>query len=62
MRIFELKRDETIAGRRKLHSEDLQNLYFSPNIIRMMDRACSTHGKRGLHIGYWWERQKKSEH
>jgi hypothetical protein len=35
-----------IAGWRKLHNEELQNLYSSPSIIRMikdeMDRACST--------------------
>jgi hypothetical protein len=34
-RIFGLKRDEIIKGR-KLHSEDLHNLYSSPNIIRMI--------------------------
>jgi hypothetical protein len=27
-----------------------------------MDRACSTNGGRGLHIGYWWERQKVRDH
>jgi hypothetical protein len=32
--IFGLKRDEVIGDRRKLHSEELHNLYSSPNIIR----------------------------
>jgi hypothetical protein len=33
-RIFGPKRDEIIAGWRKLHNEELCNLYSSPNIIR----------------------------
>jgi hypothetical protein len=35
-RIFGLKRDEIIAGWRKLHNEELLNSYFSPNIIRII--------------------------
>jgi hypothetical protein len=35
-RIFELKRDEVIGGWRKLHNEELHNLYFSPSIIRII--------------------------
>jgi hypothetical protein len=35
-RIFGSKRDEVIGGRRKLHIEELRNLYVSPGIIRMM--------------------------
>jgi hypothetical protein len=30
------KRDEVTGGRRKLHNEELHNLYPSPNIIRMI--------------------------
>jgi hypothetical protein len=44
--------DETIRGWRKLHNEELHNLYSSPCIIRMikvkedeMGRACSTKGR-----------------
>jgi hypothetical protein len=33
-RIFGLKRDEVTGGWRKLHNEELHNLYSSPNIIR----------------------------
>jgi hypothetical protein len=32
-RIFGLKRDEVIGGWRKLHNEELPNMYSSPNII-----------------------------
>jgi hypothetical protein len=36
-RIFGLKRDEVTGGWGKLHSEELHNLYFSPNIIRLIE-------------------------
>jgi hypothetical protein len=35
-RIFGPKRDEVTGDWRKLHNEELHNLYFSPNIIRMI--------------------------
>jgi hypothetical protein len=35
-RIFGPKRDEVTGGRRKLHNEELHNLYSSPSIIRMV--------------------------
>jgi hypothetical protein len=47
--MFGPKRDEVTGGWRKLHNEELHNLYSSPSIIRMiksrrMSRACSTRG------------------
>jgi hypothetical protein len=35
-RIFEPKRDQVTGGWRKLHNEELHNLYSSPSIIRMI--------------------------
>jgi hypothetical protein len=35
-RIFGPKRDEVTGKWRKLHNEDLHDLYSSPNIIRIM--------------------------
>jgi hypothetical protein len=35
-RIFGPKRDEVTGGWRKLHSEELRDLYFSPSIIRII--------------------------
>jgi len=32
-RIFDAKRDEVTGEWRKLHNEELNDLYFSPNII-----------------------------
>jgi hypothetical protein len=46
-RIFGPKRVEVTGEWRKLHSEELYNLYSSPNIIRQRNevgRACGTHG------------------
>jgi hypothetical protein len=34
--IFGPKRDEAIGGWRKVHNEELHNLYCSPSIIRMI--------------------------
>jgi hypothetical protein len=35
-RIFEPKRDGVTEGWTKLHNEELHNLYYSPNIIRII--------------------------
>jgi hypothetical protein len=35
-RIFGPRRDEVTGGWRKLHNEELHNLYSSPSIIRMI--------------------------
>jgi hypothetical protein len=35
-RIFGRKRDEATGGLRKLHNEELRDLYSSPSIIRMI--------------------------
>jgi hypothetical protein len=35
-RLFGPKRDEVMGGWRKLHNEELHNLYPSPSIIRMI--------------------------
>jgi hypothetical protein len=46
-RIFGLKRDEATGECRKLHNEELLNLFSLPSIIRMineMGEACSTNG------------------
>jgi hypothetical protein len=46
-RIFGPKRDEVTGGWRKLHNEELHNLYSSPSIIRMIKSIqCSTNGEK----------------
>jgi hypothetical protein len=39
LRIFGLKRDEVTGGWRKLHNEELHNLYSSQSIISMKSRT-----------------------
>jgi hypothetical protein len=50
-KIFGPKRDEVIGGWRKLHNEELHNLYCSSSIIRIIksrrvrwEGECSTNG------------------
>jgi hypothetical protein len=67
--IFGPTSDEVTGGWRKLYSEELNNFYSSPSIIRMtksrrMRRAghVARMGRRGMYIGYWWESQKEGDH
>ena len=52
-RIFGPKRDGVTGDWRKLHNEELNDLYSSPNIVQVikfekneMGRACGTYGGR----------------
>jgi hypothetical protein len=65
-RIFGPKRDEVTGGWRKLHNEELHNLYSYPSIIRMIKSKrmrwtgqVARMGGRRLHRGYWWESQRE---
>jgi hypothetical protein len=67
-RIFGPKRDHVTGDWRKVHNEELHNLYSLPNIIRMIKsrrkrraRHVARMGRRGMHIGYWWESQKERD-
>jgi hypothetical protein len=68
-RIFGPKREEVTGDWRKLHNEELHNLYSSPNVIRMIKlrrMRWAGHeaqmGRRGMHIGYRLESQKERDH
>jgi hypothetical protein len=66
-RIFGPKRDEVTGEWRKLHNEELRDLYSSPSIIRIIKprRKWAGHvaqkGGEGDHIGYCWESQGKRD-
>jgi hypothetical protein len=68
---FGPKIDKVTGGWRKLYNEELHKLYSSPSIIRMIkSRSISMRlaghaeqmGRRGMHVGYWWEIQKERDH
>jgi hypothetical protein len=68
-RIFGPKRDEVTGDRRKLHNEELHNLYSSPNIITIINSRrmgwvghVARVGRRGMHVGYCWESEKERGH
>jgi hypothetical protein len=64
-RIFGPKRDDVTGGWRKLHNEELNYLYSSPSIIRMIKSRrmrwaeyVARMGVKRMHIGYWCGSQK----
>jgi hypothetical protein len=64
-RIFGPKRAEVTGEWRKLHNEELCDLYFSSSIIRIIKSRrmrwagnVARMGRRGTHID-WWESQRE---
>jgi hypothetical protein len=62
------KKDEVTGEWRKLHNEELRDLYSSPSIIRIIKSRkmrwaghVARMGRRGPRIGYWWESQKEGD-
>jgi hypothetical protein len=67
--IFGPKRDEVIGEWRKLHKEELRDLYSSPCIIKIIKARrmrwvdhVARMGRRGTRIGCWWESQWEGGH
>jgi hypothetical protein len=68
-RIFGPKRDEVTIEWRKLHNEELRDLYSSPSIISIIKSRrmrwaghVVRKGAGGTHKGYWWGSQKERAH
>jgi hypothetical protein len=62
-------RYKIIGDWKKLHSEQLHKFYSSPIITIMIKSSRITWagqqhecGRRGMHVGYWWESQKERNH
>ena len=68
-RIFGPRRDEVMGECRRLHNWELNDLYFSPNIVRVIkSRRMRWAGhvarmgeERGC-IGCWWGNRKEGDH
>jgi hypothetical protein len=62
MRAFELKRDEVTGECRKLHDEELNDLYCSPNIarviksrrMRLAGHEARMAGRKEVCTAFWW--------
>jgi hypothetical protein len=67
-KIFWPKRDEVMGEWRRLHNEELYDLYASPNIIRdiksrRMKGTFSTYRRRvEVHTGFWWGNLRERDH
>jgi hypothetical protein len=57
------------GGWRKLHNEELRDLYSSPSVIRIIKSredeiggTCRKMGRREAYIGCWYESKKERDH
>jgi hypothetical protein len=62
------KRHEMAGEWRKLHNEELRDLYSSPSLIGItksrrlkLTGHVERMGKTGKRIGYWWESQRERD-
>ena len=71
LRVFEIspKRDEVTGEWGKLHNEKLNDVYSSPNIVRMiksrrmrLSRHVVRMGRREAYTGIWWGNMKDTVH
>ena len=68
-RISGPRRDEVTGKWRRLHNEELNDLYCSPNIVRVIKSRrmrwaghVARMGEEGGFIGSWWGNRRVGEH
>jgi hypothetical protein len=68
-RIFGPKKDEVTGEWRKLHNEELSDLYSSPNIMRLKKSRrmiwaghVARRGRREAYTGFWWGNLGERDH
>jgi len=67
-RIFRPRRDEVTAEWRRLHNEELNDLYCSPNIVRVIKSRrmrwaghVARMGDERVCIGSWWRNRTEGD-
>jgi hypothetical protein len=68
-RIFGPKREEATGEWRRLHNGELNDLYSTPNVIRVIKSRrirwaghIARMGKREVHTGFWWGDLREGDH
>ena len=68
-RIFGPKRDEVTEEWRRLHNEELNDLYCSPNIVRVIKSRrmrwaghVERMGEERACMGPWWGNRREGDH
>jgi len=68
-RVFEPRRDEVTGEWRKLHNEELNDLYCSTNIVRMIKSRrmrwaghVALMGRGEACTGFWWGNLEEGDH
>jgi len=67
-RMFGPKRDNLTGEWRQLHNEEINDLYCSPNIVRVIKsrirwaQHVARMGRREAYTGFWWGNVRERDH